>query len=211
MDLVKTIKEGLKIALGLAALNQGLVVISFPAGMLEYQLFSNKIVLDENKLKKYGRLPADFNVLDYLNLANSLVVSELQEKKLSEKKDCEDDARATYGTYSSLIYLNNRTDLNEKVNIAAGITRNEGHVILEYEDFNKVVPYETTAYTPPLNIGEVKDYSKTSKSQKTKGIEIILTRSTKDGNFFYPTLESFYLPGGALRIAFNVVYKQTHP
>lgn len=208
MSLVKTIKEGLKIALSIAALNQGLVVISFPTSMLEHRLFSDKLVLDENKLNEYSRLPEDFDTLDYLNLANSLVVSELQGKKLSETSDCKDFATGTYDTYQKLINLNHRTDLTEKVTFAAGSNGMGGHVILEYEEFNKAVPYETTAYTRPLNIDEVKDYSQQSKGQKTRGLETILAKSTKSGNFFYPTLDSFYVPGGLLWIACMGIYKE---
>ncbi|MEK6969145.1 MAG: hypothetical protein AABW48_01830 [Nanoarchaeota archaeon] len=208
MNLVKTVKEGLKLALGLTALNQGLVAICFPAGMQEYRLVSDKLILNERKLNRYDRLPEDFSTLDYLNLANSLVESELQEKKLSQKSDCKDFATRTYDVYQDLINLNHRTDLNGKVSIIAGLNGMEGHALLEYEEFNKAIPYETTAYTPPLNIDEVKDYSQQSKGQKTRGLKTILVKSTRSGNFFYPTLESVYVPGGLLWIAGAGVYKE---
>lgn len=200
MALIKTIKEGLKIALGLTALNQGLVAFAHPAALAIYKAFQRKINIRAELLQEYTKLPSDYTALDYLTLAHSIVSN-----KSTEGGDCKDYSLATYETYLGLVNLNGREDLQEKTRITAGIYEDLGHVMLEVKDsvakdFDIFKPYETTRYTPLLSINEVKGYTELYKDSYVKEIEIPFTRTTWGGSFFYPTLESFLYPGGMIRV-----------
>lgn len=200
MDLVKIIKYGLKITLGVAVLNQSGVAFSHPLVLVVYKAFQKRINISEDLLQEYKKLPADYNALDYLNLAHSIVSN-----KSTGEGDCKDYSIATYETYLSLVNLNGRKDLTEKTRITAGIYEDLGHVMLEAKDSGTLKPYETTLYTPPLSVSEVKGYTELYKNSYVREIDIPFTRTTWGGSFFYPTLESFLYPGGIARIIARVI------
>ncbi len=197
MKFKKNIKKGLKITLGIAALNQGLVASGDVIGLTLYKAFKKKITISADMLQSYKSLPVDYGVLNYLFLANSIVNT-----KAKEGSDCKDYSIATYETYLNLINLNGREDLEDKVRITAGIYEDLSHVMLEFKDSNTIKPYETTWDVPLLPIDKVKEFTEKYNETDIKKIEIPFIRTAWGGNLFYPTLDSFLFLGGEARIVF---------
>ncbi len=148
-----------------------------------------QIVSKDLYINQFLFLGPSLNARDYLNLSSSIV-----HKYAKEEHICRHFANATYDVYQILIKNNYRTDLSDKVRIAATI-EHEWLNILEDE---KWIPYESTYPTPSLSKDNIEIYSDKSKLVKSfintkKGAEVVTIPGTKT---FVPTLSSFLTPGG---------------
>ncbi len=151
-----------------------------------------QIVSKDLYINQFLFLGPSLNARDYLNLSSSIV-----HKYAKEEHICRHFANATYDVYQILIKNNYRTDLSDKVRIAATI-EHEWLNILEDE---KWIPYESTYPTPSLSKDNIEIYSDKSKLVKSfintkKGAEVVTIPGTKT---FVPTLSSFLTPGGLAR------------
>lgn len=220
MNLSK-IKKGTKIVFCAATINQISSALIFSITPMIDKQFFYKSKINKPKLERYNNLPLDFNTLDYLNISNSIITEELSLKnELSKdedlpKNDCKEVNNDTFETYQYLILLNNRPDLRNKIRIAAGLlgdlNANDAHVLIEFKHSKGFESYDTVAYTPPLSLNQVKNYSLESKHKKNRKLKITLSRSITGSDFYYPTLDSLLYPGGGLKAiydSFSYILKQ---
>lgn len=153
------------------------------------------IKVPDERILTFGNLPGDFIVIDYLNLANSIVHT------ASINGVCRDFAIATYDVYMKLVELNQKSDLKAKLRFAIGYS-DGGHILLEYNDAGIFRPYETTLKTPPLEVSQVKAYSSRTKTEKMMPLKWVFARSSIISNRFHPELGALFFPGGLLRVKF---------
>ena len=136
-------------------INSGALTIAYPF-----------ITTKPNKdvIKQYTNLPKDLTSLDYFNLANSIVQNH------SSKKNpvCRHTGISTFKTYQQLIKQNDRRDLKDEIRIALGHDKIWTHLYLEANVEDSWVPYETTQYTPELEVQNIKRYTQESFEDKKK-------------------------------------------
>lgn len=203
-DVLRTCTEWyVWLPVSLAVVNQVLPPIVISVG--DSIVYHSSLKVDKKSIERYKNLPEEFDALDYLNLASSIV-----HNKSKGNQKCLDYAFATYDVYRRLIKQNDRNDLRKKIRIVGGVPytgkMGEGHEWLEVE-INKVfVPFEATNYTPTLGLDEIRSYSKQSLNEKRQ-IDCkpqILTRSFRGSWFTYPTLKLFLYPGGLVRMGIRL-------
>lgn len=198
MKLPSKIKKAVR-ALGIAlALNQVAPALLIP---LVQTTYSSRIKPKAESIREYNHLPADLDAFDYLNLANSLV------HQYSTRTDnCKDYAFATLETYTQLVEENHREDLEDKVRSVVGIPNNfedNGHAWLEVEFDGEFTPYESTRSVPITSIEKIKKLSREKYSSIYKDLDKkgwTMARSFNGSRISYPTFQSFFYPGGAVRL-----------
>ncbi len=193
------IKNVLKYTLLAVAVNQGSLILSGSLSMMVYSSAFVSIKVNEEKLKPYDHLPRDFNSLDYLMVSSVLVHNQSE-----GEGDCKDFSNATFKVYQKLTEMNYRDDLTDQIRLVAGEMKDGmGHVQLEYKQDDKFIPFETTRGVLPIEINYIKDYSKWTDRNEDEGLEVVISKTIMGRRIFYPTLNSFYYPGGILKIAYN--------
>ncbi len=160
-----------------------------------------EIKTGESVLNRFRELPQNYGILDYLNMASSIVYN------FSEGKgDCKDFTKSTYDICIALLEQNNREDLKKNLRMIVGFDnlQEPGHQGIEYKnnEDEKYTFFETRNYTPVLKPSEVKDYSIITQNRKSNGIEKIMAKSISGKRIFYPTLDSLLIPGGYVRIVY---------
>lgn len=200
VDVLETCCEWyILLPVSLAVVNQVLPPIAISIG--DSITYPSSLKVDKKSIERYKNLPKEFDALDYLNLASSIV-----HNKCNGRGKCLDYAFATYDVGRRLIKQNSRNDLRKKIRLVGGVSYTgkmcEGHEWLEVK-INKVfVPFEATNYTPTLGLDEIRSYSKQSINEKRQ-INCkpqIFTRSLRGSRFSYPTLKLLLYPGGAARM-----------
>lgn len=160
-----------------AALNQVLAPI---ASMREMSYTLNvenpKLLVTDEFVEKNSFLPKDANILDYLNAADNLA-----HKSAGGDYDlfCRDYGRAIFDIYQQLVRLNGRADLSDKIRVCAEMKRKNGHLWIEYEQDDKIVPYEMFEPERLTRVG-VRTFWGTKTS--------------------YPTAYAIFKPGGTLAV-----------
>ena len=148
-----------------------------------------QIVSKDLYIDQFLFLDPSLDSRNYLNLSSSIV-----HKYAKDEHVCRHFANSTYDVYQNLIKNNYRTDLSDKVRMAA----TTDHQWLEILENEKWVPYESTYPTPPLSKDDIGVYSDKSKLVKSfinteNSAEVVTIPGTKT---FVPTPSSFLAPGG---------------
>ncbi len=201
MGLVNLLKKGATICAYIAAANQVAMPLLVTIGTPTVPSY---MVTNTHRIEEHSTLPEDFDAIDYLNVASSLVHNDSH-----GDGDCSDYTIATYTVYMQLAELNGRRDLKSKIRTVTAHSVNIGHMWIEIERDGNFVPYESTAETPSLSIGDIKEYSAASLDER---MQISSNPKTKDNVFFrsfrgsrlgYPTLKSLLFPGGVVRMMYE--------
>ena len=148
-----------------------------------------QIVSKDLYIDQFLFLDPSLDSRNYLNLSSSIV-----HKYAKDEHVCRHFANSTYDVYQNLIKNNYRTDLSDKVRMAA----TTDHQWLEILENEKWVPYESTYPTPPLSKDDIEVYSDKSKLVKSfinteNSAEVVTIPGNKT---FIPRLSSFLEPGG---------------
>ncbi len=179
---IKSVK-GLCLALAINQLAGGLLTSTLSA-------YSPRVETRLEEFLRYQSLSPNANALEYTNAANELVHA-----KASEGCDCKDYALATFITYSQLIEKDKRDDLEKKLRIVSAIpsvSEEAAHVWLEVEQNGEFTPYESYSSS--------KDRSQINGDLDKDGW--IMARSFNGTRIFHPTVESFFYPGGFMRLVY---------
>lgn len=140
----KSWKKWLKTGILLFAIHQGMPYV---AGTNLTTIYNPSIKVGKVDYSKRKKLPLFFSSLDYLNLSNDIVHNEGE-----GSGNCKDYSLTTYKIYQTLIKLNNREDLEDKVRFVVGeAVDNESknksafhHAWLEIKRNGEWQQYETT-------------------------------------------------------------------
>ncbi|MBU2589980.1 MAG: hypothetical protein KKA65_02710 [Nanoarchaeota archaeon] len=205
-------KIGITLAV-IAGLNQ--IALPLMITPVHNLLPKNNISLEEVKNHKYP-LKKDMSRIEFLCMASSLVHKAKSQEETWRNSVCEDYARATAEMYQYLIKEAGREDLVDKVTYVGGeiITPEDklmGHAWLEVEMENEEIKlFESTNYTfYPSNSGNM-EWVNFSCNENTEHfnprwkLNYIWERGTSSG-FVYPTLESFIIPGGIIRLGYVII------
>lgn len=170
---------------------------------LNFPLRKIKIESEEKHLQRLHSSDRSLDARDYLNLSNSVVYM-----YKSEEDVCKDMADTTFDFYQKLIKANGRDDLEDKIRILYGSSKKSSHIWLEFQEKGVWVPYESfkSLGTPPLSLDTVKEYSKSTLKEKSNiNIEVNVEYVSIAGTqIIYPTIDSFLLPGGFVRVIYNI-------
>lgn len=203
MNLTGIIKKCVKYALFLGIINQ----CAYPViGIVSYLFVSRlptQIRTNPEKIARYTNLPSEFDAVDYLYLASSLVHNESE-----YEGNCKDYVVETYNVYTDLLEQNKRRDLKKKIRSATGPAEDVPHIWIEIERKGEFIPYESMDYTPRLKINQIKDYSQITLNEKMQlngdaTQDKIFFRSFKGKRLGYPTFGAFIYPGGMARIIYK--------
>ncbi len=181
-----------KVVKSLKGLCIGLAINQIAGGILpsSLTLYPSKIEIDDYQLVRFHSLSPTANAIEYLNAANSLVRS-----NSCKDCNCKDYALATFTTYSQLVEENGRDDLEDRIRLVNGVPSVSGkdaHLWLEVEQDGVFTPYESNNYSR-------------NRSIINDGIDKegwIMARSFNGTRIFHPTLESFFYPGGLVRMLY---------
>jgi len=150
-------------------------------------------------------IPENFEPIDYLNLANSIVHNNSYGDGV-----CRDYAIETYHVYKELSALSGREEYKDDLRISTGFFGIDGHMWLEVKKDGEFIPYESTLYTPELKQSEVKDYSEKTLEEKVEisgnydSFELKRTNSIPGSIVSYPTMGSLLYPGGFFRLLYDL-------
>jgi len=180
------------VLLPLGVLNQ----VILPCAILNnHSIPTSRLKVDFEDIYRYRQLPKEYDALDYANIASSLVHNYAEGKGV-----CQDYACSMFEVYRSLIFLNKKKKLKNKIRLAMGLLNSfwdvDGHMILEIDNGNGFFPYETMFKTPILDPERVKEYD---SSQKINPLAVTFGHSFAGTNIIYPALWSLFYPGGFLR------------
>lgn len=152
--------------------------------------YTPQIKPNSEKIKRDPYLSPNLDAWDYALMANSIV-----QRQSTGKWDCKDYAIVTKEVYLQLITENEREDLENKIRIVANfpaVAGERGHVWLEVERDGKFTPFEAYSYK----------HDKSQINGNADKEDWIMARSFNGTRIFHPTLESFFYPGGLVRMLY---------
>ena len=102
------------------------------------QIEPAKIQVDGQKIEQTA-LARDASVVDYLNAATDVVGFVYDpEGKIA----CIEYSRAIFDAYQRLVSMNDRPELSNKIRVCADMKKKGGHLWIEYQNGDQVVPYQ---------------------------------------------------------------------
>ncbi|MCX6710035.1 MAG: hypothetical protein NTV63_03740 [Candidatus Woesearchaeota archaeon] len=200
------VKSGIKKALctigAVAIINQ---VIGAAVFSIVPSINFSTIKTNERAIITRMVIPENFEPIDYLNLASSIVHNNSYGEGV-----CRDYAIETYHVYDELSALSGRAEYTDDLRLSTGFSGIYGHMWLEVKKDGEFIPYESTLYTPNLKQSDVKDYSEKTLEEKVEindnynSIELKKTNSIPGTMINYPTIGSFLYPGGFFRLLYDL-------